>query len=150
MLYRGGIIGFLLFGITLLSKAQTGIVEVQKDSLISLLQEFRSANNINPAAVRMVSLGSNPVEKKSGKRVRVKGFRVQIFSGTSRSDAYAVQDKFQKSYRDVGSYVSYDEPNYRVKVGDFRSRAEATGFMQELRAQYRNVFVFTEDVWAYE
>ena len=98
----------------------------------------------------MVSLGSKVADKTSGKRVRVRGFRVQIFSGSSRSDAYAVESKFQSSYKDIASYVTYEEPNYRVKVGDFRSRSEATSFMRELRSQYSNVFVFTEDVWAYE
>lgn len=150
MLYKGLIFGFVLIGLAQLSKAQSGIVEVEKDSLINLLQEFRAENGINPTTARMVSLGSKVIDKKSGKRVKVRGFRVQIFSGSSRSDAYAVQSRFQTSYRDIGSYVTYDEPNYRVKVGDFRSRSEATNFMRELRSQYSNVFVFTEDVWAYE
>lgn len=150
MLYKGLIFGFLLIGLAQFSKAQSGIVEVEKDSLINLLQEFRAENGINPTTARMISLGSKVIDKKSGKRVKVRGFRVQIFSGSSRGDAYAVQSRFQTSYKDLGSYVTYDEPNYRVKVGDFRNRAEATNFMRELRSQYSNVFVFTEDVWAYE
>ncbi|NGM65610.1 SPOR domain-containing protein [Sphingobacterium sp. SGR-19] len=150
MLYKGLIFGFILIGLAQVSKAQSGIVEVEKDSLINLLQEFRAENGINPTTARMISLGSKVVDKKSGKRVKVRGFRVQIFSGSSRSDAYAVQSRFQTSYKDIGSYVTYDEPNYRVKVGDFRSRSEATNFMRELRSQYSNVFVFTEDVWAYQ
>ena len=150
MVYKGLIFGFILIGIAQIGRAQSGIVEVEKDSLISLLQEFRAENGINPTTARMVSLGSKVVDKKSGKRVKVRGFRVQIFSGSSRSNAYAVQSQFQSAYRDIGSYVTYEEPNYRVKVGDFRSRAEATNFMRELRSKYSNVFVFTEDIWAYQ
>ncbi|TYP88839.1 sporulation related protein [Sphingobacterium allocomposti] len=150
MLYRGVILGFLLVGLIQTGRAQSGVVEVQKDSLISLLQEFRAENGINPTTARMVSLGSKAVDKKNAKRVKVRGFRVQIFSGSSRNEAYAVQARFQNSYKDFGCYVTYEEPNYRVKVGDFRSRSEATSFMRELRSQYSNVFVFTEDVWAYE
>lgn len=150
MLYKGLLFGFILIGLAQISKAQSGIVEVEKDSLINLLQAFRAENGINPTTARMVSLGSKVADKTSGKRVRVRGFRVQIFSGSSRSDAYAVESKFQSSYKDIASYVTYEEPNYRVKVGDFRSRSEATSFMRELRSQYSNVFVFTEDVWAYE
>ena len=150
MLYKGLIFGFVLLGFAQLGKAQSGIVEVEKDSLINLLQEFRAENDINPTTARVISLGSKVVDKKSGKRVKVRGFRVQVFSGGNRSDAYAVQARFQRSYKDIGAYVTYEEPNYRVKVGDFRSRSEATNFMRELRSQYTNVFVFTEDVWAYE
>ncbi len=149
MLYKGLIFGFLLLGTAQISKAQSGIVEVEMDSLINLLQEFRAENGINPSTARMVSLGSK-VDKKNGKRVKVRGFRVQIFSGSSRNAAYAAQASFERSYKGIGAYVTYAEPNYRVKVGDFRSRAEATNFMRELRSQYNNVFIFTEDVWAYE
>lgn len=150
MLYKGLIFGFLLLGTAQISKAQSGIVEVEMDSLINLLQEFRAENGINPSTARMVSLGSKVVDKKNGKRVKVRGFRVQIFSGSSRNAAYAAQASFERSYKGIGAYVTYAEPNYRVKVGDFRSRAEATNFMRELRSQYNNVFIFTEDVWAYE
>ena len=150
MLYKGLIFGFLLLGTAQFSNAQSGIVEVEKDSLINLLQEFRAEQGINPTTTRMVSLGSKVVDKKNGKRVKVRGFRVQIFSGSSRNAAYAAQASFERSYKGIGAYVTYAEPNYRVKVGDFRSRAEATNFMRELRSQYNNVFIFTEDVWAYE
>ena len=150
MLYKGLIFGFFLLGTAQFSNAQSGIVEVEKDSLINLLQEFRAEQGINPTTTRRVSLGSKVVDKKNGKRVKVRGFRVQIFSGSSRNAAYAAQASFERSYKGIGAYVTYAEPNYRVKVGDFRSRAEATNFMRELRSQYNNVFIFTEDVWAYE
>lgn len=150
MLYKGLILGFVLLGYVQISNAQTGVVEVQKDSLIGLLQQYRAENGINPTTARMVSLGSKVVDKKNARRVKVRGFRVQIFSGSSRNEAYAVQSRFQNAYKDMGSYVTYNEPNYRVKVGDFRSRAEATNFMRVLRSQYSNVFVFTEEIWAYE
>src|SRR5690606_36751253 len=150
MLYKGLIFGFLLLGTAQISKAQSGIVEVEMDSLINLLQEFRAENGINPSTARMVSLGSKVADTKTRKGVKVRRFRVQIFSGCSRSAAYAAQASFERSYKGIGAYVTYAEPNYRVKVGDFRSRARATNFMRELRSQYNNVFIFTEDVWAYE
>src|SRR5690606_18813019 len=139
-----------LLGTAQISKAQSGIVEVEMDSLINLLQEFRAENGINPSTARMVSLGSKVVDKKNGKRVKVRGCRMQIFWGSRRHAAYASQASFERSYTGIGAYVTYAETNHRVKVGDFRSRAEATNFMRELRSQYNNVFIFTEDVWAYE
>ncbi|SMG40371.1 SPOR domain-containing protein [Sphingobacterium psychroaquaticum] len=153
MLRKGLVLFFVCVGVSHFAKAQTGLVEVNKDSLITLLQAFRADNNINPTNTKtVVKLGAAkeaPVEKKVARRVKVRGFRVQIFSGGNRNDASAVQSRFQSVYSDVGSYMTYDEPNYRVKVGDFRNRAEATKFMRELRGQYNNVFVFTEDIWVY-
>jgi|SRR5690606_35111032 len=150
MLKKGLILCTLLFGLSQLSRAQSGLIDVKKDSLISLLQEFRAENGINPTTARLMTLNAKVVDKKNATRVKVRGFRVQIFSGNNRNDAYATQSRFQRSYKDISSYVSYDEPNYRVKVGDFRSRNDANSLLKVLRSQYSNVFVFTEDIWVYQ
>ncbi len=151
MLYKGLILCFAYIGFSLATKAQqAGVVEVQKDTLISLLQHFRADHEINPVAPRMVSLGARPVDRSKATRVKKRGFRVQIYSGNNRNEAYAVQSRFRNEYGDIDSYISYDEPNYRVKVGDFTSRAVANNFMRELRSQYSNVFVFQEDIWVWE
>jgi len=149
MKIKGLLFGFFLCLSISSVYAQTGHVEVIKDSLITILQEFRAAHDLNPTVSRRIKVGSS-VNKTSGKRVKIKGFRVQIFSGPNRNDAYAAQSKFKNQYKNIDSYVNYEEPNYRVKVGDFRGRQEANQFMNVLRSQYNNVFVFVEDIWVYE
>lgn len=150
MFKKGLILCAVMVALTFTAKAQEGVVEVSQDSLILLLQEYRAAHEINPTVARTISLGTKPVDKKTATRVKRKGFRVQIFSGASRNEAYAVQQRFKNQYSDVESYINYDEPNYRVKVGDFRGRTEANSFMRVLRSQYSNVFVFVEDIWVWE
>ncbi|NGM61034.1 SPOR domain-containing protein [Sphingobacterium sp. SGG-5] len=151
MWYKGLILCFACIGFSWAAKGQqTESVSVHKDTLISLLQHFRAAHEINPPAPRMVSLGTKPVDRSKATRVKKRGFRVQIYSGNNRNEAYAVQSRFKSEYGDIDSYVTYDEPNYRVKVGDFTGRAAANNFMRELRSQYSNVFVFQEDIWVWE
>ncbi len=151
MLYKGLILCFACMGFSFATKAQqTGIVEVHRDTLISLLQDFRADHEINPVTARTVSLGTKPVDKSKATRVKKRGFRVQIYSGNNRNEAYAVQSRFRNEYTAIDSYINYDEPNYRVKVGDFTSRSEANNFMRILRSQYSNVFVFQEDIWVWE
>src|SRR5690606_11447587 len=91
-----------------------------------------------------------PVDKKSATRTKTMGFRVQIYSGANRSEAYAEQARFKTLYKDIDTYISYEEPNYRVKVGDFRSRGDAQNLMQSLRKQFNNVFIFTEEIYIYQ
>lgn len=151
MLKKGLILSFVLGTMVLSTKAQqTGVVEVSKDTLISILQSFRAEHEINPTTTRSISLGPKVVDKSKATRVKKKGFRVQIYSGSNRNEAYAVQGRFKNQYADMDSYINYDEPNYRVKVGDFTSRSEANNFMRVLRNQYSNVFVFQEDIWVWE
>lgn len=79
----------------------------------------------------------------------IEGFRIQIFfdSGNrSRSKAYEVRDKFSEKYPGQPVYVSFKEPYYRVRVGDFRTRLEAEGFLQKIRPDYPNSFTITEKI----
>lgn len=151
MLYKGLILCFVCISVSMTTFAQqVGQVQVNRDTLIAILQSFRAENEINPAVARSISLGTKPVDRSKATRVSKRGFRVQIYSGNNRNEAYAVQNRFKNQFSDIDSYINYDEPNYRVKVGDFTSRSEANNFMQVLRSQYSNVFVFQEDIWVWE
>ncbi|WP_257658674.1 SPOR domain-containing protein [Parapedobacter lycopersici] len=123
-----------------------GRVEIVADPLISVMQRNRKGTNITAASESR----SRPVDKSTATRTTTMGFRVQIYSGADRSEAYAEQTRFKNLYKDIDTYVTYEEPNYRVKVGDFRSRGEAQNLMQGLRRQFNNVFVFTEEIFVYQ
>lgn len=127
---------------------QKGEVIVIKDTLITLMQQARMGTNISTG--NTASSNTTTTDRNSATRSIARGFRVQIYSGSSRNDAYAEQARFQRMFRNIDTYVSYDEPNYRVKVGDFRSRSEAQELMQSLRNQFNNVFLFQEDIFVYQ
>lgn len=82
----------------------------------------------------------------TGVAVTMMGFRVQIFYGSNRKQAFEEQDKFRNSYPEMGTYITYKEPNYHLKVGDFRTRLEAQKFLEELRGTYPTLFVFKEKI----
>ena len=82
----------------------------------------------------------------SGNSVTSLGFRVQIFSGLGREDAYAEQTRFKSLFQGVTSYISYTQPNYRVRVGDFRTKLEAQKFINDLKREYPSVFIFAEKI----
>lgn len=87
------------------------------------------------------------VEKHIELNSRVKtiqGFRVQIasFSGAnSKANAFALRDRFMIDYPDVQAYIVFDEPNFKVKVGDFRTRMEAYAFLQKIKEVYKGYLI---------
>lgn len=129
------------------SSNKKGELIVKKDSLIDILQEVRMG--IYKSSNSSSNSTSNVVDRGDSNRSTATGFRVQIYLGSSRSEAYAEQARFKRMFRDIETYVTYEEPNYRVKVGDFRSRTEAQKLMQGLRSQFNNVFIFTETIYVY-
>ena len=65
------------------------------------------------------------------------GYRVQVFDDnnprTARSQAEAAHNRISAEFPHLRSYLSFNSPYWRVKVGDFRTRAEAEAAMAEIR-----------------
>lgn len=76
------------------------------------------------------------------------GFRVQIFMeiGNEAVDhANVVKKEFEELYPELPIYLSYEQPYYRLRVGDFRNRVEAEKYLRILKPQYSVAFV-TADI----
>jgi hypothetical protein len=81
--------------------------------------------------------------KSGGARYSSQGYRIQIFSGTSRKDAYNVQARFQAEYPGLRTYVSYKMPDFKVHIGDFRTRLEAEKQVQDMKSRYTRLFIIS-------
>ena len=71
------------------------------------------------------------------------GWRIQIFfdsGANSKRKATDALRQFNQRYPNYEAYLSFKEPYYRVRVGDFRSRLEAEGFLRKVQAEYPNAF----------
>jgi hypothetical protein len=74
------------------------------------------------------------------------GFRVQFFMGSNRSDAYNAQSRFNDLYPGIKTYIMYNDPNFKVKAGDFKTRLEATRLMEQLRNQFTALIIISEKI----
>jgi hypothetical protein len=116
-----------IFFAPLVSSAQTrGKVEVIKDPLIDTLIARRPSLNKTISGAGETS--SN-------------GFRLQIYFGSSRQAAYDAQAKFANEFPETPTYISYIEPNFKVQVGDFRTRLEAQKLQSELNGMFSSFFI---------
>jgi hypothetical protein len=59
--------------------------------------------------------------------------------------ANLVKKEFEELYPDLPIYLSYEQPYYRLRVGDFRNRVEAEKYLRILKPQYSLAFV-TADI----
>ncbi|WP_158825244.1 SPOR domain-containing protein [Mucilaginibacter lacusdianchii] len=115
--------------------AQTrGKLEIIKDSRVDTLIAHRYSTN--KASGGRTSSGG----------ISTRGYRVQFFSGSNRKEAFSAQNKFQQKHPELRTYITYSEPNFKVKGGDFRTRLEAAKLMQELRGTFVTMFVISERI----
>jgi hypothetical protein len=82
----------------------------------------------------------------------VAGYRIQIYfeSGNySKTKALEVKNMFEQDFFGIPAYVSFNEPYYRVRVGNFRTKIEAVGFLKQIQMAYANAFV-VKDLISFE
>lgn len=79
----------------------------------------------------------------------IDGFRIQVFSDSgnnSKNKAQSVRDEIQSRYSGMGVYLTFKSPNYKVRIGDFRTKLNAQRFLIELAADYPNAFIIADQI----
>lgn len=74
------------------------------------------------------------------------GYRVQIFFGPQRTTANEVRTDFLHLYPNVTAYIIYQQPNFKIRVGDFKTRLEAMKFLKEVQPLYSTAFLVEDEV----
>lgn len=68
----------------------------------------------------------------------IQGYRVRVNSFTgdnAKAKAFALKNDLQSKYPQMRVYVTFDEPNFIVKIGDFLTRLDAFSLYSDLRKQ---------------
>lgn len=74
------------------------------------------------------------------------GYRVQLFFGSDRNRAYEVRSDFIKVFSTTPAYIVYHQPNFKVRVGDFRTKLEAMRFLKEAQPLFETAFIVKDEV----
>ena len=82
---------------------------------------------------------------------KIQGYRIRIFSSnaqTARSSAQSVKEEFESTFPQYRAYPRFEPPDFRVVVGDFRTKSEAMRFHKELtaRPQYRGAVIVRDGI----
>lgn len=71
------------------------------------------------------------------KDIKVSGFRIQVFSGNnqriSKNEAFRKESDLKLSFPELSTYVKYNAPFWRLRVGDFQSYQDAQKMLVQLR-----------------
>jgi hypothetical protein len=86
---------------------------------------------------------------------QVEGFRIQVFSSADRNEAVKAEDRIKEWFnsltqqrrevlglqKDPVIYGFYKQPYYRVRIGDYLSRAEAQPIVNVLKLTFSSVLI---------
>ncbi len=80
---------------------------------------------------------------------RTEGYRIQIFfesGNNSKMLAQKIQESFMELFPETSAYISFKEPFYRVRVGDYKTRLEADRFLVQIKREYPNAWVIRDKI----
>jgi SPOR domain len=65
-------------------------------------------------------------------RRNIPGFRIQVASSNDRNQVFNIKTKIYQLYPELKPYLIYQPPNYKLKVGNFKTPEEADPYLQKL------------------
>jgi hypothetical protein len=98
--------------------AQQGTVEVNQDKKIDALLKVKKEINSTEA-----------------------NYKIQIYSG-DRPGAEKAQSDFKNAFNEWPSNKVFETPNYKIWVGNFKTRLEADRALLKIKQKFTNAFYF--------
>ena len=127
----------LLISITAVAKAQlvtdtvNSNVFVVKDSRIDLLAKKKAEIN----------------KKAADAKKPTKGFRIQVLNTTDRNQALSIKSKLLTQYPEHKTYLMYQAPYFKIRIGNFVEKSEADDLKKEMARMFpTGVFVIPSEI----
>ncbi len=74
-----------------------------------------------------------------------KGYRINLYSGTSREEATIIKKKAEQLTQ-ASIYIQFRTPNFRVKAGDAINRLEASYLLSQLKNEFPGAVIVPDDI----
>lgn len=68
------------------------------------------------------------------------GYRIQIFAGTSLTNAKEAKSSFLKVF-DLPAVIIFEAPNYKVRIGNYTNRFDANRDLQSVTLDYPDALI---------
>jgi len=127
----------------LIAQAYSSAQNTEKSNRPPIIKNLKI--NQDPRLEQMLSwhIENNRINNK------IEGFRVEIFFSSdfnAKEKAIRKKKEFLLVYPDNAVHVKYISPNFRVRVGDFRTKNEALKLYREIKSNYPVAFIVADEI----
>ena len=120
----------LLLAFNVFMVAQKAVIDTGK---VQLVQEYK-----------VKELLDKHIEINS--KAAIKGYRIKIHFGSDKNKAKEIKSKFISKFPDIAAYEKYDQPNFNIRVGDFRSKLDAYKALKEIQLEFPSSFLVQDEI----
>ena len=112
-------------------------------SILSVLGPGVTVNQSRTMRSALDSYVSNNAAKK------LSGFRIRVYfdnGQSARTRSESIARSISNAFRGIGVYRTFESPNFKVCVGDFRTKDEALKVYHALKATYPTAIILKETI----
>jgi len=110
-------------------------------------QEIEFAQKTNGTNQKQQNFLEIPKDSLMVREDVIQGFRIQIFSSSSVDETTLMKNLALEKFTGDSIYVVYDAPVYKVRVGDFLNRYEASQRLPEfIEKGYRDAWIVPDRI----
>ena len=112
----------------------------------SVLSVLGSGVSVNQSSA-MKSAFDSYVSANASKRVS--GYRIRVYyenNQNARNRSEAIARTISGTYPGIGVYRTFESPNFKVCVGDFRTKDEALKLYHALKSSYPTAIILKETI----
>ena len=133
---------FLFFGSRVIAQVKdTSMRPVPADSTNPVVVE--KDPRIDQLVRKQIEI--NEVTTRESRRY-VQGFRIQVMNSPDRAKVFAAKAKVFEQFPDWKPYLLYQSPNYKLRVGNFKTQDEAQDAMNQLSKLFPSGLYVIPDV----
>lgn len=122
----------LLIATKLFAQTNSGSVVVHKDARVDSL--ISKQIQINEETTR-------------DSRRNIPGYRILVITSNDRNKVFNAKVQIYQEYPELQSYIMYQAPNYKLKLGNFKTQDEAQLYVDKLSKLYpTGVYIIHETI----
>jgi hypothetical protein len=87
----------------------------------------------------------NEVTTRDSRR-NVPGYRIEVANSNDRSQVFAIKTRIYQVYPELKPYLIYQPPNYKLKVGNFKTPEEAQPYLLRLTQDFPSGVYLVHDI----
>jgi hypothetical protein len=123
-------VSFSLISAIAFGQGDTSGVVVRKDPRLDLLvQKHIEANEVITRDLRRSAAG----------------YRILVINTTDRAKAVDAKTKMYQAFPELKSYLLFQSPKFHLKVGNFRTRAEAETYLESIKTSFSSGVYIVRD-----
>lgn len=112
---------------------------VKEKSNGAITQLPQQVNNQVDIALDSIAVRNKNVRYSSG-------YRIQVYVGNDRREVDEAKVFIYQNFSELNTYLTFSQPTYKLKAGDFTSRLDAERYFSSIKQRYSMAMIVSERI----